>query len=409
MSPQYYTSLLTFFLRFYVSLILYLGLSRSLQAKSFRFHGFLIPALESCVKHPQKSENFLWEPALELWRAIVENSPKCTPELSQLFPYLLTQFNEKWESAELGHGLGLIESYALLGRSDFMQVYSTPIASLLNSLFGEVNDEGQKYIADVIETMATLFPQQVPSLFSAVIRKVLQSIFQTIQSAKDSKLLFNNNINSPTAHTNNWDEFNHTPINPSTFSSNLILMFSNESVFVSYYHFIGRLFFLNFEGTKDMFESFNFSLQSPAFAIFVKFWLQMFKHAGEIYKKKLFVLAIANVFGQLSTYVMNDTFPFLLDPFIQAFGNVSIESEEGSEFPIIRPADFAEATQTPEGDRTERTRRLLVSASDPLYQCEFPSYVIPRLHQYCIVLGHERTQIALQHLPPQFQSLLQSK
>lgn len=112
------------------------ALITSLQAESQEYHGLVIPLIQSSIEPTSESRPFLLEDALDLWAAVLEQTPSpASPEIVSLVQYLFPMFDIA--SDALRKALEITESYIYLIPADILSnatVLLTPFSALLDTL-----------------------------------------------------------------------------------------------------------------------------------------------------------------------------------------------------------------------------------------------------------------------------------
>jgi len=117
------------------------ALVTSIQTDSQKYHPLIIPLIESSVEPTSETRPYLLEDALDLWSAILEQTPTpASPETIKLVQHLIPMFEVA--SDTLRKALDITEAYIYLIPSEILSdasVFLTPFTSLLGSLKREAN------------------------------------------------------------------------------------------------------------------------------------------------------------------------------------------------------------------------------------------------------------------------------
>ena len=113
----------------------------SLQAGSQKYHQLIIPLIRSSIEPDSESRTYLLEDALDLWAAILEQTPTpASTEIIALVQYLIPMFEVA--SDTLKKALEITEAYVYLIPSEILvnaPHFLTPFGSMLRSLKHEAN------------------------------------------------------------------------------------------------------------------------------------------------------------------------------------------------------------------------------------------------------------------------------
>ncbi len=123
------------------------------------------------------------EDALELWDLTIQHTQTMSQEMLLLFPNLVS--NIKRDFLHLAICLKLIESYVLLGKSAFLNAYSSDLISLFGVIIGNVKDQGSLALVNVLDTLLVLFPSETPTVFA----KPFVSILLDVIKLRESELI----------------------------------------------------------------------------------------------------------------------------------------------------------------------------------------------------------------------------
>ncbi|ORX77141.1 hypothetical protein BCR32DRAFT_283464, partial [Anaeromyces robustus] len=121
----------------------------ALRQDSMKIYEITIPIIKKCIDPSAKSQYFYFvEDILELWQAIVQNAPECTPELLSLFPPLLGLFDY---SSTLLTVIKIVESYVILAPTLIFQQYASELFNKLSEVIDHPKPEIVKYTVRIID------------------------------------------------------------------------------------------------------------------------------------------------------------------------------------------------------------------------------------------------------------------
>jgi hypothetical protein len=236
-------------------------LVQALKGQSEQLHGFLVHVIQFCTVDTTRSDSgVIAEPALELWHSVMQYAPSMTPALLGLFPNWLNYVNTSMELLEIA--MGLLESYVLLGRESLMTPYARPISEACHSLLTRASDQGVVLVANVLETIAQIYPHQFPPLFGNVLNLMLNQLIIGVPAT----------VSFTSGHTQPTEE-------------------KSTEVLLSYLHVMARLMFMNWNTMKEAFA--NMSQGSSAMlCAMLNIWVSNFDYMTLEYKRKVSVLAM---------------------------------------------------------------------------------------------------------------------
>nr|KAG5694124.1 hypothetical protein BaRGS_005879 [Batillaria attramentaria] len=148
--------------------------------ESSQLYDFILPVIDMSTDVKQEQHVYLMEDGLELWQITLLNAQTSTPALLKLFsnmPPLLELGTENLRVC-----LKIMQIYVLLGSRDFMQAYSSVMASSLATLMTDVKAEGVLMILRVIELVLKAFPSEGPHVFMSLLPSILQAMLEEEES-----------------------------------------------------------------------------------------------------------------------------------------------------------------------------------------------------------------------------------
>ena len=100
-------------------LTILVSLISSMFNESQRFHPFILPLVQSSIDPTSESSPYLLEDGLDLWSAILEQSPSSSPDMIALTDYLVPMFDTAADT--LRKALEITESYIILAPESMLQ------------------------------------------------------------------------------------------------------------------------------------------------------------------------------------------------------------------------------------------------------------------------------------------------
>ncbi|XP_069137987.1 importin-11-like [Argopecten irradians] len=139
-------------------------------------YDFLLPIIQMSTDVTQAQHIYLMEDGLELWHVTLLNAPNITEQLLQLFKNMSGLLDLGTENLRMC--LKVIQAYIVLGPRDFMQRFSSELASSLTSMLTDLRTEGIVLILRVIELVFQSFPSEGPEVFRRLLPSLLKAIIQ---------------------------------------------------------------------------------------------------------------------------------------------------------------------------------------------------------------------------------------
>ena len=131
------------------------ALITSMKGESRKFHQMILPLIESTIRPESRTSEILMEDALDLWGAILVQTPEPNPDILNLIQYLLPML--KTASDTLRKALEITESYVLLAPYVFFQDNTRVLAHILSAfttlLSAQVKREANGAITHLVELL----------------------------------------------------------------------------------------------------------------------------------------------------------------------------------------------------------------------------------------------------------------
>lgn len=166
------------------------ALITSMKDESRRFHNLILPLIESSIRPESETRAYLLEDAMELWSAIIAQTPEPSPEILNLLQYLFPMFDAGSDSFR--KVLDITEQYILLAPQAMLEVSSRLCGIFSNLLTGNLRREANGIITHLIELLiqmagqigGTTAVQRVVEILAET--KVLDQVLSGLKSAYDS-------------------------------------------------------------------------------------------------------------------------------------------------------------------------------------------------------------------------------
>jgi hypothetical protein len=365
------------------------AITHSLKGKSVKYHHQILPLIYDSVQPGSESQVYLLEDALDLWSAIIQQTPSSDPtpsteilSLTSCLPPLLGLGTES-----LRQTLNIIESYVLLSPSSML--LSSFLGSLLSSLSSLVGgkDTGirsaQREISRIMELIETFiktlsvsrhFPDKGSQLQAA--QHLMAGTVETSFLEKLLSLL-------KEAYDYHQDPRPSRPV-PAIVGPTETEIFS----------VLARLVFIN----PNLFIDALGAASGPTTAPWlVSEWIAHFDNIGDVYRKKLQALAITSLFTLDSpppTFMLEQlqSLMTIWTDLITELGEDAPEETKGDYLwqfrgksdPVLdQPSsEWAILNEAPEEER-----RREVSQADPVYETNIRDFVATMMHTVVTGVG----------------------
>jgi hypothetical protein len=152
-------------------------LVQALGVDSLILSAFLLPVIRLSTDIHQDCHVYLLEDGLELWLAVLENSPGLTPDLLLLFqnmPPLL-----EFTSENLRTCFYIIQAYILLSPEEFLRTYGSIVIASCTDMLSDMRSEGIVMIMRMVEMCLRALPgSSGAELVQPMLARIIESVYQ---------------------------------------------------------------------------------------------------------------------------------------------------------------------------------------------------------------------------------------
>ncbi|KAJ5678244.1 uncharacterized protein N7477_003877 [Penicillium maclennaniae] len=367
------------------------SLINSLKQESVRYHSLILPLIQSSVHPESETLVYLLDEALDLWTAIIQQSPTPSPDILALLPSVFPILHSGTDSAP--QALQIVESYILLAPQDvFKNEYRTPLLLALQELLSHTTRQRIGVVPRLVEMLIRSgeaidggSEETYNSISQSLIESsFLRSILEGLHSAYEAS----------------------ETTGPNRKTSNVIGVVETE-----YYSVIARLALASptilASAIATAVQGDN--IQSPYKDLpwLMKEWFSHYDNISSANQKKLHVLALTQLLG-LKQNPPNPAAPDLpadfLRPFLQSYLTVwtdlILELAEGgqdsnADYLVFWGAPSGSATAVPEAsdeiEPPENHRRRDWENSDIIHRFPIRDFVRERLQQLIVACGGPET------------------
>ncbi|KAJ5678871.1 hypothetical protein N7462_007115 [Penicillium macrosclerotiorum] len=355
----------------------------SLKQESARYHSLILPLIQSSVHPDSETLVYLLDEALELWTAIIMQTPSpASPEILSLLPSVLPILEQGTDSAP--QGLQIIESYILLApQAVLSDEFRLPLLAALEQLLSYTTRQRSGVVARLVDMMirgAQTVDGGSEASYSAISRSLIDSSF--LQSLLEG--LF-------TAH-----EASQTT-GPNRKTSYVVGVVETD-----YYSVLARLALANPTIFASAVAAATNTTQEQTLSWLVTEWFSHYDNIGSVNQKKLHALALTQLLAlqgpsaNLSqpapppSYILNH-----LQSYLNVWTDIIIELAEGgsdqnADYLVCWNAPAGSATAQPEAQEAEdpeTTRRREWDNADPIHRFPIRDFVRHRLHELIVACG----------------------
>lgn len=340
------------------------ALITSMKDASRRYHSLILPLIQSSIEPNSETQVYLLEDALELWSAILIQTPApASPPLLSLSQHLFPIFDLATEN--LRKALEITESYLLLAPSELLAHETlTRFLTAFTALFGTLKREANGSITHLVEILV----RAAESIGGPdAVARLTTSLVETGFVAK----LLTGLRESFDAHQTTGPNRKHTTI--------------DGVVETDYLSVLARIAF----ASPDIFVQAIAAATQPADVTSTMDWLltewfSHFDHIGDAKRKKLMCLALTNLLSLHHAWILSR-----LQSLMTVWTDVITELTEGMDGADCLVYWDAEGLKGdgPEAPEEERRRDLVFG--DPVHRVDVREFVRERLRRVVEVGGGE--------------------
>lgn len=321
----------------------------------------VLPLIAYSSDVDQPDQIYLLSDGLELWYRVMECATESTPQLLELFPLLIKLLQRNFD--ELPTVLRIIESYILIGQSQFMQLYATSLSDLFLNIIGNVKEKATLYCVGVLETLLLEFPQEGPRVLDLTLQKILSEMF-TLVARKESDIVVSHYL---------------------TLLARVLLC--NKEYFFAF-----------FEKLQNQQNGTN---KIDVFGHFLNIWLDRCDSIVSGYKRKLTALSLATLLLTQEMHVMNK-FPEIFNLLVEILYETNSDDLEYQNYSSSEPEDdediqsvhFQGASSESEKKKTQLINKDPVMLTDIF---EFTKAILQSLAQ---AVGQEKFNALINLVDP---------
>ncbi|KAJ5309675.1 uncharacterized protein N7443_002136 [Penicillium atrosanguineum] len=367
------------------------SLINSLKQESVRYHSLILPLIQSSVHPESETLVYLLDEALDLWTAIIQQSPTPSSDILALLPSVFPILQSGTDSAP--QALQIVESYILLAPQDvFKDEYRTPLLLALQELLSHTTRQRIGVVPRLVEMLirsGEAINGGSEETYNAISQSLIQSSF----------------LRSILEGLHSAYEASETT-GPNRKTSNVIGVVETE-----YYSVVARLalasptIFASAIATAVQGDN----IQSPYKDLpwLLKEWFEHYDNISSVNQKKLHVLALTQLLA-LKQNPPNPTAPDLPADFLRQFlqsyltvwTDLILELAEGgqdtnADYLVFWGAPSGSATAVPEApdevEPPENHRRRDWESSDIIHRFPIRDFVRDRLQQLIVACGGPET------------------
>jgi len=302
----------------------------------------------------------------ELWAIFLNNTSQYSESLHNLFPLTLKLASRDFEHIE--NIMSILQGYALLGSTKFIQSYSSIVMKLLVRIVGELSEKGALVVIRTIEILLKCFPKHTTQIL--IVSKIMSDkILSSVLRCSDEE-----SINK---RRNRSGQLRTPP-----------------RVITGYMSILARCFV----SVPELFTPFVVRLNNNIIVKLTSLWLEKYDAVNEMWRKKLWTLSLIFI---LSRHTRDREIFQFLPQILEVVVNHLHEMSSS--------AGIAHAKETVPGSNFDdiedlmpfgTSRRRHVFTNDPIFKANVRSIFNQSLQSCRTVAGDVEFNAILSSVPP---------
>ncbi|PKY04285.1 ARM repeat-containing protein [Aspergillus campestris IBT 28561] len=351
------------------------SLINSLKQDSIRYHSLILPLIKNSVEPGSETIIYLLDEALDLWGAILTQTPApASPEILSLLPALYPIFEAATDSVP--QALQIAESYIYLAPQE---VLSDGVRFHLLASFEALLKSTTRQRLGIVPRLVELMlrgadistpPPNKEATYNTIARSLIDSSF--LASLLDG--LHAAHEASQSTGPNRKQTSVYGVVETDYFSVLARLALASPPILVS-----------ALSATTDP--------SSPALPWLLSEWFLHYDNIGSVTQKKLHALALTNLLALLPDPYYSPLLLSHLQSYLSTWTNIITELADDTSDPNAKQDYLVNWStpehQSPENDPPETIRRRDWDNADPLHSIDMQAFVRERLHALVASCGGE--------------------
>ncbi|XP_011502354.1 PREDICTED: importin-11 isoform X2 [Ceratosolen solmsi marchali] len=148
----------------------------ALGSDSIMLQPLVIKVIELSCDMNQEEYIYLLEDGLELWQALLQNTPYQTPAIMELFKKLPALLESSTENLKLC--VYITEAYVLLNPEELMCERGSGIVESFKSIIGDLRSDGIIIVMQLLELCLITAPQSGSQFIKPLLLKIFESVYE---------------------------------------------------------------------------------------------------------------------------------------------------------------------------------------------------------------------------------------
>ncbi|XP_071559337.1 importin-11 isoform X1 [Temnothorax nylanderi] len=331
-------------------------LEKALGSESVILEPLVVSVVALSVDVNQEGHIYLLEEGLELWIALLENTPTPTPAIMDLFRNMPALLDQTTENLRLC--LYIIQMYVLLSPQDFFTQRGSVVIESLKTLLSDLRSEGRVMMLRLFEICLRTSPQQGAELIKPVLLKIFESVY-------------------------NSDEY------PLVMTMNLSIvarvLLGSRDIFV--------------QVISDLAQSIGTETREDVvLGKLVHSWVTAMPLVAQTERRKLLALALCSLLGANSPPTVFEYFPQIISNIVETLNDITKFDDSGYPVDSLMIADQTSPSQYEDVDyeteHAQRQKRLVFN--DPVHSISLKDTLQSQLITLRGIVGdHQFDQLML--------------
>ncbi|XP_012521564.2 importin-11 [Monomorium pharaonis] len=341
-------------------------LEKALGSESVILEPLVVGVVALSVDVNQEGHVYLLEDGLELWVALLENTPTPTPAIMDLFRNMPALLDQSTENLRLC--LYIIQAYVLLSPQDFFTQRGSVIIESLKTLFNDLRTEGRVMMLILFEICLRASPQQGAELLKPILPRIFERVYNDDDETQASAMAMYTSIVAR-------------------------VLLSSRDIFVQI--------------INDLAQTIGTETRDVVLGKLVHNWVSTMPMVTQTERRKLLALALCSFLGTNSSPVL-EYFPHIISNIVETLNDITKFDDMGYPVDSLMVTDQPSPSQYEnvdyETEHAQRQKRLVFS--DPVHSISLKDTLQSQLITLRSIVGDQQFDQLLATLNPEIEEQL---
>ncbi|XP_025988131.1 importin-11 [Solenopsis invicta] len=325
-------------------------LEKALGSESVILEPLVVGVVALSVDVNQEGHVYLLEDGLELWVALLENTPSPTPAIMDLFRNMPALLDQSTENLRLC--LYIIQVYVLLNPQDFFTQRGSVIIESLKTLFSDLRTDGRVMTLRLFEICLRASPQQGAELLKPILPRIFERVYNVETQASTMAMYM---------------------------SIVARVLLSSRDIFV--------------QAISDLAQSLGNEIREDVvLGKLVHSWVNAMSLVAQTERRKLLALALCSLLGANSPPTVLECFPHIISNIVETLNDITKFDDMGYPVDSLMITDQSSPSHYEnvdyETEHAQRQKRLVFS--DPVHSISLKDTLQSQLVTLRSIVGDQQ-------------------